>query len=645
MSSVGPTRISGQAAASAATTDRDLRERERLLAEKLKAMDLSRLSNPMHAPPTEATKHDKTGVAPTAHGSGNRAAKSLKPGAVTVGHGTVNYDDDFEEEDDEEDDYEEEEDWEAEEEEGAEDDDEDEDEDEEEEDEEDDEDEEDEEDDDYEVPVSRKRTMPVKLVRGGADAAVKTVDVVSAYTAKTFRKFIADVSKKCATDPKTTVLKATDREGDVVEIDDARSLSRLLSENWPGKNGNPKGSAATVLKIYVGDATRPIPTSLLSPGANLTSPPQSASPGSSTIPRNPFAAAILPNASGSGSNNFGDATLSGTSRAGAGTFRAQSGFFEGTIGGGFGGGATIVMPSAGLLQWNKMKLLGKGSFGTVHEGITNDGKLMAVKTVELPQEKVTDENDSDLLSLRSEINLMTRLKNPYIVAYYGCQTIEHENGAQTFEIFMEHCHGGSLTTLRKKFSPTDGKLKIGLARHYTRQILQGLKYLHENNVIHRDIKSDNVLISASGEAKLADFGCSKQLSTAAVEAGAQTVVGSPLFMAPEVISGDDTGYTFSADVWSVGCLLLELLGRKPWLLSGNNAFQLMFQISQCKTMPTGIPANCPPVLLDFFSKVFERDAAKRATAAALLEHEWLTCPDAELEEVELPAADAKSDLK
>ncbi|CAD2221721.1 hypothetical protein AGDE_13736 [Angomonas deanei] len=159
--------------------------------------------------------------------------------------------------------------------------------------------------------------------------------------------------------------------------------------------------------------------------------------------------------------------------------------------------------------------------------------------------------------------------------------------------------------------------------------------------MHRDIKSDNVLISASGEAKLADFGCSKRIGTTAAVgggngAGYQTLVGSPFFMAPEVMSGSDEGYSYPADIWSVGCLVLELLGREPWSIPPtSNVFQIMFHISKSNSMPSGIPKKCPKMLYNFFERVFDRDPAKRASAEELLKHEWFHCPDNQLEEVPL----------
>ncbi|CCW69713.1 unnamed protein product [Phytomonas sp. Hart1] len=325
---------------------------------------------------------------------------------------------------------------------------------------------------------------------------------------------------------------------------------------------------------------------------------------------------------------------------------------------------------ANQLQWTRMAVLGKGSFGTVYEGITTDGKIMAVKVQELP----INDNADEIHAVRTEMNLLCSMAHRNIVTYYGCQVIEHEGGSRQMEIFLELCHGGTLTQLRRRFERAKKPFSISLVRAYTRQILEGLAYLHSCNVMHRDIKCDNVLISATGEAKLSDFGCSKCIGTATLgrefargggkgerEGGDTTtsstaahnsIVGSPLFMAPEVLQangadgggvGNGGGYSMAADIWSVGCVVLELLGRDPWNVSGRNVFQLMFHIAQAKGLPNGVPGCCPAVLLDFFHKCFERDPARRWTAVQLLKHPWMVCPESELEEV--LSDDAREGLK
>ena len=112
-------------------------------------------------------------------------------------------------------------------------------------------------------------------------------------------------------------------------------------------------------------------------------------------------------------------------------------------------------------------------------------------------------------------------------------------------------HIRSIASMLSKY----GKFREPIIRGYTREILQGLGYLHDNQILHRDIKGQNILVDHAGVCKLADFGCSKDLF-GAVAAVAQTLKGTPRFMAPEVLRNHGKhgkGYTAKADVWSVGC--------------------------------------------------------------------------------------------
>ena len=123
-------------------------------------------------------------------------------------------------------------------------------------------------------------------------------------------------------------------------------------------------------------------------------------------------------------------------------------------------------------------------------------------------------------------------QHPNIVQYYGCEIERVEN---VLNIFMEYTPGGSISSLIAKSS--SGCIEdLALMRHFTRQTLVGIAYLHENGVIHRDIKGDNILVTETGSVKLADFGCSKRIGelTSASKAGADTFVGTPFWMAPEV---------------------------------------------------------------------------------------------------------------
>ncbi|CBZ25405.1 putative protein kinase [Leishmania mexicana MHOM/GT/2001/U1103] len=450
------------------------------------------------------------------------------------------------------------------------------------------------------------------------------------------------------------------------EFEQQMNHSRLypqgtLSNGGNGAHPQPQGMSSTAASLFTNQQLQQQHLSLGSPSSkwNLQadqSPNSHVSPGAVGSPLARTLLAFTTCSVGSGSGDGGatasrdevNAVRGQSSDWAAASADSVSLQFNETLNSNLA--KTFRLDETEPLEWRRMSVLGKGSFGTVYEGITQDGKMLAVKVQEL---SLDDGEDAEAVkAVKTEINLMRSLKHKNIVTYYGCQTRVLPTGNQQMEVFLELCHGGSLASLRRKFVKAKEPFSISLVRSYTRQVLEGLAYLHAQNVVHRDIKSDNVLISAMGEAKLADFGCSKRLGPGTLPPGAaaagaaqssqeaaaaraamhQTVVGSPFFMAPEVLR-EDGSYTGAADIWSVGCLALELLGREPWDITGKNIFQIMFRISKETGMPSGVPKQCPAILLDFFERCFQRDTKRRATAVQLLAHEWLTCPDKALEEV------------
>jgi serine/threonine protein kinase len=187
---------------------------------------------------------------------------------------------------------------------------------------------------------------------------------------------------------------------------------------------------------------------------------------------------------------------------------------------------------------------------------------------------------------------------------------------------MELATSGSLTQIVRRF----GGLTENVVQVYTKQILKGLQYLHSRNAVHRDIKGENVLVDGNGVAKLGDFGCSKFLADVANKsrAGCASLVGSPFWMAPEVIRNE--AYGTKADIWSLGCTVVEMLngGHPPWSETFDNVYSAMYFISNSTSIPTNVPDNITDLCKDFLSKCFDRDVVKRASATELLNHPWLS---------------------
>uniref|UniRef100_A0A2R9C4E5 Mitogen-activated protein kinase kinase kinase 19 n=1 Tax=Pan paniscus TaxID=9597 RepID=A0A2R9C4E5_PANPA len=250
----------------------------------------------------------------------------------------------------------------------------------------------------------------------------------------------------------------------------------------------------------------------------------------------------------------------------------------------------------------------------VYCGLTSQGQLIAVKQVALDtSNKLAAEKE--YRKLQEEVDLLKALKHVNIVAYLG--TCLQEN---TVSIFMEFVPGGSISSIINRFGP----LPEMVFCKYTKQILQGVAYLHENCVVHRDIKGNNVMLMPTGIIKLIDFGCARRLAWAGLNGTHSDMLksmhGTPYWMAPEVIN--ESGYGRKSDIWSIGCTVFEMATGKPPLASMDR-MAAMFYIGAHRGLMPPLPDHFSENAADFVRMCLTRDQHERPSALQLLKHSFL----------------------
>jgi len=285
------------------------------------------------------------------------------------------------------------------------------------------------------------------------------------------------------------------------------------------------------------------------------------------------------------------------------------------------------------INWVQGELLGSGACGNVYLGLNIDtGQLMAVKQVEHADKGARGVSypgspplaalnstsyfclSQRVTSLMKEMEFLSHLHHQNIVGYMG---IEHD-GTYT-NVFLEYVPGGSIHGLLAKFGSFDEKL----IRVYMRQILSGLKYLHGNGLVHRDIKGANILLDTTGRLKLADFGMASKI-LAGTNRGTTGLAGTSYWMAPEVVRQQSFGKP--ADIWSVGCVMVEMATGKPPWNQFSQEVAAMFHIAST-TEPPVAPAWLSPEAHEFLTLCFNRDAAQRPSVEDLLQHAFITKAD------------------
>lgn len=248
--------------------------------------------------------------------------------------------------------------------------------------------------------------------------------------------------------------------------------------------------------------------------------------------------------------------------------------------------------------------IGEGSYGAVYKAKSiDDGMLVAVKVLNMGDEQETAD-------IQKEINILKVCDSKYIVRYKG--TYSHEG---KLFIAMEYCGVGSLSDLMAICEITLTEKQVAAV---IKQSIRGLMYLHKSKKIHRDIKSGNILLTDKGECKLADFGVSAELTS--TFAKRVTMIGTPYFMAPEVLQSND--YDAKADIWSIGITAYELaIGAPPH--ADVHPLRAIFVIPSSPPPTLPEDGNFSPEFKDFLRLCLQKSSDARPTAEQLLKHPFL----------------------
>uniref|UniRef100_A0A8B9GAK7 Serine/threonine-protein kinase TAO3 n=2 Tax=Neoaves TaxID=3078114 RepID=A0A8B9GAK7_9PSIT len=248
--------------------------------------------------------------------------------------------------------------------------------------------------------------------------------------------------------------------------------------------------------------------------------------------------------------------------------------------------------------------IGHGSFGAVYFATnSHTNEVVAVKKMSYSG-KQTNEKWQDIIK---EVKFLQQLKHPNTIEYKGCYLKEH-----TAWLVMEYCLGSASDLLEVHKKPLQ-EVEIAAITHGA---LQGLAYLHSHCKIHRDIKAGNILLTEPGQVKLADFG------SASIVSPANSFVGTPYWMAPEVILAMDEGqYDGKVDVWSLGITCIELAERKPPLFN-MNAMSALYHIAQ-NDSPTLQSNEWSDSFRGFVDYCLQKIPQERPSSTDLLRHDFV----------------------
>ena len=247
----------------------------------------------------------------------------------------------------------------------------------------------------------------------------------------------------------------------------------------------------------------------------------------------------------------------------------------------------------GETNYKIIKLLGNGSYGSVYlaksKSSQNAQDFVAIKKFQIKDRK-------SFVSYKNEINIFNKIKSDYLV-----KILDYYQDKNYVYIVMEYAPEGDLEGYIRRFFKNNKKIDYKFIDTVIYQVTEGLNELHKNNIIHRDIKTSNILVFDNGLVKITDFGVSKLLDEKNVFAN--TSIGTPYYMSPEIVNG--TPYNYSVDFWALGCLIFKMLTNK-YPFEAPNMSSLFYKIIHGKYSLSRIPDKYRDIISKLLNDKFHR---------------------------------------
>lgn len=267
--------------------------------------------------------------------------------------------------------------------------------------------------------------------------------------------------------------------------------------------------------------------------------------------------------------------------------------------------------------------LGRGAHGEVWRYVSARGTSVAVKETDARRAASGGVGRFALERAREEWKMQRACACESVVEAYAW--LEDEK-APTARLVLEYCARGAATDEREEFEPFD----LDDVRRMLRSILRALRVCHSRDVVHHDVKPQNVFVTADGTYKLGDFGCATRVARD-VETGVAELVGktpgTPAFTAPECCEGEPAD-GFKADVWAAG-MTAHALATGAYAYQAENAWETYQKILNSPVDFTAVDARGDEAFSDLMRKILERDPARRLSASEALKHSWFSRDEAD----------------